>query len=1038
MLFNSFYRFLSIKADETRTVGLFFLHHFFLGFGTMLIYVSANVILLENHPETSLPLAYMASAVGMMVVGKMYSYFEHHWSLKNLVMRVLWAVIALTVVILVGVYMAHSVAAAVAIMVGFRAIYLLTNLEFWGLSALMFDVRQSKRLFGVISAGDMPAKALGGLLAVLVHHHTELIFLLLLAFLFFLAAMYTAIVTFRTQSLQPTHTTTHLPTRAVSTLIEQLFGGSQLIFAMCLSMTAIAVMATGVEYAFFVNVKYKLHSQAEVMTYLGGVLTLTYLLATFVKLIVSRQTIERFGLNRALALLPLGGLGAVVLLSSVFYFNAAPSVQLITYCLVYLGFEVVRRAIFDPIFLVLFQPLSTHQRLRGHTLVKGFYEPLGLGIGGLMLYVSHRFWENGQWFLVEEIVVGALVALWFLQRTYRQYVNTLQNALSRRFVVVEDLAVPQEAVGAILRNLKSDKPREIINAIEWLIRNKTTGLVSSPTLHQSVLGLVAHPHEQVRLSALEAVKNIRIPLKTSQLKEMLLHEPHDPIREIAAWLMAQQTDYKSHELLYNEDVMLRKGTIMGLLDQTPTHPLALKALEAMFENQQPKSQRAALDVVEKHQLVAYQHFVQKAIQHPHEQVVIEAIEAAGALKQPQMTQLLIELLANKKYWRTAAQSLAQLGIEAIEGFKNQPKHTQTPVLQRRMVAVAGQIVTEESYQLLSEMTQMKDVLVKTLALRALRNFPPTFRKQHTFEALLSDELKLIQRLLHAHNESIKADFKNSLVYEQEAALQRIFGILMQLYDQEAIANTQISVLHSSKERRANSLELLENIVPRQVYGSLHALLDNVAESDKIRLIDAQLGSFDQKQPIKNYILQHGTRYFTDWTIRLAVRGVPPETLFQYPDLQLMSHIAASATVSITERVMVLKNTDLFAETPENVLSSIAPIMREVSVEEGQEIFKKGDLGSSMFVIYDGEIGIYDGQTRLATFGRGDVFGELALLDAEPRSASAVVLSDAQLFRIDQNDFYDLMDERGEVMRNIIKMLCQRIRQLNVKLVKGEK
>jgi CRP-like cAMP-binding protein len=46
----------------------------------------------------------------------------------------------------------------------------------------------------------------------------------------------------------------------------------------------------------------------------------------------------------------------------------------------------------------------------------------------------------------------------------------------------------------------------------------------------------------------------------------------------------------------------------------------------------------------------------------------------------------------------------------------------------------------------------------------------------------------------------------------------------------------------------------------------------------------------------------------------------------------------------------------------------------------------------------------------------------------------VVLSDAQLFRIDQNDFYDLMDERGEVMRNIIKMLCQRIRQQNIRLV----
>jgi len=70
---------------------------------------------------------------------------------------------------------------------------------------------------------------------------------------------------------------------------------------------------------------------------------------------------------------------------------------------------------------------------------------------------------------------------------------------------------------------------------------------------------------------------------------------------------------------------------------------------------------------------------------------------------------------------------------------------------------------------------------------------------------------------------------------------------------------------------------------------------------------------------------------------------------------------------------------------------------------------------------------------LACFGRGDVFGELALLDTEPRSAGVVALSDVQLFRIDQGDFYDLMDERGEVLRNIIKILCQRIRTQNTKL-----
>ena len=59
--------------------------------------------------------------------------------------------------------------------------------------------------------------------------------------------------------------------------------------------------------------------------------------------------------------------------------------------------------------------------------------------------------------------------------------------------------------------------------------------------------------------------------------------------------------------------------------------------------------------------------------------------------------------------------------------------------------------------------------------------------------------------------------------------------------------------------------------------------------------------------------------------------------------------------------------------------------------------------------------------------------ELALLDAEPRSATAAALSEVLAFRIDQEDFYDVMEERSEVLRNILRMLCQRIRAQNEKM-----
>lgn len=79
------------------------------------------------------------------------------------------------------------------------------------------------------------------------------------------------------------------------------------------------------------------------------------------------------------------------------------------------------------------------------------------------------------------------------------------------------------------------------------------------------------------------------------------------------------------------------------------------------------------------------------------------------------------------------------------------------------------------------------------------------------------------------------------------------------------------------------------------------------------------------------------------------------------------------------------------------------------------------------------MGIFDGPRQFTTFRRGEFFGELALLDAEARSASAVALGPVVAFRIDQEDFYDVMEECAEVVRNVMRVLCLRLRRQNEKM-----
>jgi CRP/FNR family transcriptional regulator, cyclic AMP receptor protein len=71
--------------------------------------------------------------------------------------------------------------------------------------------------------------------------------------------------------------------------------------------------------------------------------------------------------------------------------------------------------------------------------------------------------------------------------------------------------------------------------------------------------------------------------------------------------------------------------------------------------------------------------------------------------------------------------------------------------------------------------------------------------------------------------------------------------------------------------------------------------------------------------------------------------------------------------------------------------------------------------------------IHSGEKTIAELGASDFFGELAVLDPEPRSASATATSAAHLFRVDHATFYEVVYEHADVAAAVIRVLCRRVR-----------
>jgi CRP-like cAMP-binding protein len=128
-----------------------------------------------------------------------------------------------------------------------------------------------------------------------------------------------------------------------------------------------------------------------------------------------------------------------------------------------------------------------------------------------------------------------------------------------------------------------------------------------------------------------------------------------------------------------------------------------------------------------------------------------------------------------------------------------------------------------------------------------------------------------------------------------------------------------------------------------------------------------------------------------------------------------------------DKINILQAISIFANTPRSILAEVAERLEEADYRAGDLIFAKGDLGTSMYVVVTGSVWVHDGDMGIATLYARDVFGEMAALDPEPRSASVTAVEDTRLFQLQQRDLHQIMMRSPAITDGIIQILCQRVR-----------
>jgi len=101
-----------------------------------------------------------------------------------------------------------------------------------------------------------------------------------------------------------------------------------------------------------------------------------------------------------------------------------------------------------------------------------------------------------------------------------------------------------------------------------------------------------------------------------------------------------------------------------------------------------------------------------------------------------------------------------------------------------------------------------------------------------------------------------------------------------------------------------------------------------------------------------------------------------------------------------------------------------------TVKAGSTIFREGDEASELFVIKSGQVRVQIGNRTISELGAESIFGEMALIDSEPRSATVTAITDVELVPVSEKQFLFLVSQTPYFALKVMRVLAQRLRVTN--------
>ncbi|MFN8360387.1 MAG: HEAT repeat domain-containing protein [Candidatus Kapaibacterium sp.] len=382
---KSILNFLNIESGEGLATGLLLIHSFVIGASLAFYFAPANALFIREFGVKSLPYAYIASGIIGYITGMIYTRVQRKYQLSKVFTGTLIFLITLVSALIVGFKMNAGKEITFLLFACLATIFSLSYLEFWGLALRMFNLRQGKRLFGLLSTGEIISSIIGYLsipvIIPMLHDTTDLLFFAVGGMLCSLVLLRIIVAKF------PENLTA---SRTVAGVRPQSFPFSTLLknryFVLIFAVAAVSMMAAYFTDYFYLSLTRIRFVTKEELTRFIGIFFAMVKVVELVMSLLSAKLLKQYGMKLGLTLLPtlvLGVMALAAVMGTIYGING--SLFFIFIAFNKLIERAVRKAIDGSSFRILYQPLASELQLDVQAKVEGIISHLAIIVTGLVL-----------------------------------------------------------------------------------------------------------------------------------------------------------------------------------------------------------------------------------------------------------------------------------------------------------------------------------------------------------------------------------------------------------------------------------------------------------------------------------------------------------------------------------------------------------------------------------------------------------------------------------------------------------------------------